>query len=208
MGLCLEVGVFFMRKKSHISLSRGVIKGLGESNIIKHRYTFYIGSIVPDCIPSFITRRHNMEQTFDIFVKHMEKFVRVLSKRNKIGFRQSIRVGMITHYIADYFTLPHNSHYEGGFKEHCVYEGQQLKFMRSFVDKVRQGQLKIERPEALSDIKQVVDYINSKHQEYVKLHQGVKEDCEFSLETCLCVVLSLFGIAGINSNALGLSLAN
>ena len=33
-----------MRKKSHISLSRGVIKGLGESNIIKHRYTFYIGS--------------------------------------------------------------------------------------------------------------------------------------------------------------------
>ena len=127
-----------MRKKSHISLSRGVIKGLGEDNLIKHRYTFYIGSIVPDCIPSFIVRRHNMEETFDIFVKHMEKFVRVLSKRNKIGFRQSIRMGMITHYIADYFTLPHNSHYEGGFKEHCVYEGQQLRFMRNFVDKVRE----------------------------------------------------------------------
>lgn len=185
-----------MRKKSHISLSRGVIKGLGEENIIKHRYTFYIGSIVPDCIPSFIVRRHNMEQTFDIFVKHMEKFADKLDKKNKIGFSQSIRIGMIMHYIADYFTLPHNSHYEGGFREHCVYEGQQLRFMRSFVDRLRQGQLSIELPEALPDIKQVAEYIKAKHQEYVSEHQGVKEDCQFSLEACLCVAVSLFNMKG------------
>ncbi len=185
-----------MRKKSHISLSRGVITGLGEENLIKHRYTFYIGSIVPDCIPSFIVRRHNMEQTFDIFVKHMEKFADKLKKKEKIGFRQSIRMGMIMHYIADYFTLPHNSHYEGGFKEHCVYEAQQLKFMRNFVGKVREGQLKVERPDALKDVKQIVEYIKTKHQEYVQLHQGVKEDCEFSLEACLCVALSLFNMRG------------
>ena len=80
--------------------------------------------------------------------------------------------------------------------------------MRSFVDKVREGQLKVERPEVLMDIKQVVEYIKRKHQEYVKLHQGVKEDCEFSLEACLCVVLSLFGIAGLNANSLSLSVAN
>lgn len=183
-----------MRKKSHISLSRGVIKGLGEENLIKHRYTFYIGSIVPDCVPSFITRRHNMEQTFDIFVKHMEKFVDKLSKNGKLGFRQSIRMGMILHYIADYFTLPHNSHYEGGFKEHCVYEGVQLKFMRNYVKDVRNEEVRIGRPDPLKDIKQVVDYIKEKHQEYVKFHQGVKEDCEFSLEACICVALSLFRI--------------
>lgn len=183
-----------MRKKSHISLSRGVIKGLGEDNIIKHRYTFYIGSIVPDCIPSFVTRRHNMEETFDIFVKHMEKFVDKLGKRNRLGFRQSIRMGMILHYIADYFTLPHNSHYEGGFKEHCVYEGAQLRCMRDYVKEVRSEEVNIDLPNPLKDIKQVVEYIKNKHQEYVEFHQGVKDDCEFSLETCLCVALSLFQI--------------
>lgn len=183
-----------MRKKSHISLSRGVIKGLGEDNIIKHRYTFYIGSIVPDCIPSFITRRHNMEQTFDIFVNHMEKFVRILGKREKIGFRQSIRMGMILHYIADYFTMPHNSHYEGGFKEHCVYEGAQLKCMRNYVKDVRSEEINVKLPDPLKDVKQVVEYIKEKHKEYVELHQGVKDDCEFSLEACLCVALSLFKI--------------
>ena len=183
-----------MRKKSHISLSRGVIKGLGEENIIKHRYTFYIGSIVPDCIPSFITRRHNMEETFDIFVKHMEKFVDKLGKRNKLGFRQSIRMGMILHYIADYFTLPHNSHYEGGFKDHCVYEGAQLKCMRNYVKEVNAEDVTISLPNPMKDIKQVVEYINNKHQEYVEFHQGVKDDCVFSLEACLCVALSLFKI--------------
>lgn len=183
-----------MRKKSHISLSRGVIKGLGEDNIIKHKYTFYIGSIVPDCIPSFITRRHNMEETFDIFVKHMEKFVKILSKRDKIGFRQSIRMGMILHYIADYFTLPHNSHYQGGFKEHCVYEGAQLRCMRDYVKNVKNDDIIIAMPAPLNDIKQVVNYIKEKHQEYVKLHHGVKDDCEFSLDACICVALSLFKI--------------
>ncbi len=183
-----------MRKKSHISLSRGIIKGLGEENIINHRYTFYIGSIVPDCIPSFITRRHNMEQTFDIFVKHMEKFVDKLGEKNKLGFGQTIRMGMILHYIADYFTLPHNSHYEGGFKDHCVYEGAQLRFMRSFVKNVRDEEISITPPDPLKDIRQIVEYIKEKHREYVRLHQGVKEDCEFSLEACLCVALSLFKI--------------
>lgn len=183
-----------MRKKSHISLSRGVIKGLGEENIIRHRYTFYIGSIVPDCIPSFVTRRHNMEQTFDVFVKHMEKFVDKLNKKRKMGFMQSIRMGMILHYIADYFTLPHNSHYNGGFKEHCVYEGAQLRFMRSYVNEVRTEEISIKRPDPLKDIKQIVEYIKRKHKEYVELHQGVREDCEFSLEACICVALSLFKI--------------
>lgn len=189
-----------MRKKSHISLSRGIIKGLGEENIINHRYTFYIGSIVPDCIPSFITRRHNMEQTFDIFVKHMEKFVDKLGKKNKLGFGQTIRMGMILHYIADYFTLPHNSHYEGGFKDHCVYEGAQLRCMRDYVKEVRSEDVNINLPAPLKDIKQVVEYIKGKHQEYVKLHQGVKDDCEFSLETCICVALSLFRIGTQNQS--------
>ncbi|MBR3599622.1 MAG: zinc dependent phospholipase C family protein, partial [Lachnospiraceae bacterium] len=153
-----------------------------------------IGSIVPDCIPSFITRRHNMEQTFDIFVNHMEKFVRILGKREKIGFRQSIRMGMILHYIADYFTMPHNSHYEGGFKEHCVYEGAQLKCMRNYVKDVRSEEINVKLPDPLKDVKQVVEYIKEKHKEYVELHQGVKDDCEFSLEACLCVALSLFKI--------------
>lgn len=185
-----------MRKKSHISLSRGIIKGLGEDNIIKHRYTFYIGSIVPDCIPSFIVRRHNMEETFDVFVRHMEKFVKKLKKKDKVGFKQSIRMGMILHYVADYFTLPHNSHYEGGFKDHCVYEGQQLRCMRSYVDKIRQEQVTLECPDVLADIKQIVEYIKDRHQEYVKLHRGVKDDCQFSLETCLCVAQSLLRMKG------------
>jgi len=183
-----------MRKKSHISLSRGVITGLGEENLIKHRYTFYIGSIVPDCLPSFLVRRHTMEETFDVFLKHMEKFVIKLNEKHKVGYIQSVRMGMILHYIADYFTLPHNTHYEGGFKEHCIYEGQQLKFMRSFVGKFKEGKLKLERPDLLKDIRQIGEYVRDRHREYVQLHQGVRNDCRFSLETCICVALSLLGM--------------
>ena len=33
---------------------------------------------------------------------------------------------MITHYVSDYFTFPHNANYPGNLKDHCIYE-EELK---------------------------------------------------------------------------------
>ena len=44
-----------------------------------------------------------------------------------------IDLGQIFHYIADYFTFPHNSNYSGSLKDHCIYE-KYLKFrLRSYI---------------------------------------------------------------------------
>lgn len=40
--------------------------------------------------------------------------------------------GEITHYVADYFTFPHNKIYPGGFKEHCAYEEHLKHELRAF----------------------------------------------------------------------------
>ena len=47
-----------MRKKSHISLTKGVVHGLSAEQRFGHRLSLYVGSILPDCTPSFLTRRH------------------------------------------------------------------------------------------------------------------------------------------------------
>ncbi len=197
-----------MRKKSHISLSRGILSGLGTETEIKHRYTFYIGSIVPDCMPSFLVKRHNVEQTFDIFVKNMEKFTTKFKVRgknmDKLSFRSTLRMGIIMHYLADYFTFPHNAHYEGGFKEHCKYEGQQLKDMRKFVEKIRKAELKMELPPVMDNIKQIVDFVKTKHAEYVEDINTTTSDCRYSFQTCLCVAASLLAIANANEGALAI----
>ena len=60
-----------MRKKSHISLTKGVVHGLSAEQRFGHRFSLYVGSILPDCTPSFLTKRHCIEDTFDVCEKKM-----------------------------------------------------------------------------------------------------------------------------------------
>ena len=43
-----------MRKKSHISLAWYLMNNEGMESLKHHKGAFYIGSILPDCIPSFL----------------------------------------------------------------------------------------------------------------------------------------------------------
>lgn len=55
-----------MRKKSHVSLSRYLIESVDSTLLDNHRKAFIVGSILPDCKPSFVTTRHTIEETFDM----------------------------------------------------------------------------------------------------------------------------------------------
>ena len=52
-----------MRKKSHISLARYIVNSLDDKELKKHRFSFYIGSVLPDIKPSFIYKRHEINGT-------------------------------------------------------------------------------------------------------------------------------------------------
>ena len=55
-----------MRKKSHISLAWYLMNNEGMESLKHHKGAFYIGSILPDCIPSFLVRKHTIEDSFDV----------------------------------------------------------------------------------------------------------------------------------------------
>lgn len=41
-----------MRKKSHISLARYMVENLKDEELKHHKFSFYLGSILPDIKPS------------------------------------------------------------------------------------------------------------------------------------------------------------
>lgn len=193
-----------MRKKSHIALSKGIINGLSLREVVPHRFTMYVGSIWPDCTPSFLTRRHCIEDTMDVFTKEMKKFIKKFDSSKGMNYRMSFRLGKILHYVADYFTLPHNKHFDGGFKEHCVYE-ETLKYeMYRFVDSVNAGKERfaVKVADGFDEIKR---YLLERHEYYKSL--GVKEyddnarlDCEYAYELCATVCASLLKLVGVDVN--------
>ena len=79
-----------MRKKSHISLARYIVNSLDDKELKKHRFSFYIGSVLPDIKPSFIYKRHEINGTFPYVKKHIARLSegqKVMNKKNRKYYR-------------------------------------------------------------------------------------------------------------------------
>ena len=136
-----------LRKKSHISLARFIVQDMQIPAMEEHWKAFYLGSILPDCVPSFLTTKHEFDGTFDRVKNRISGLLedeKGLEEHARVFMR---RLGEVLHYLADYFTFPHNKIYPGNIKDHCYYE-KELKFkLREYVSSGEAFQDRIETPE-------------------------------------------------------------
>lgn len=190
-----------MRKKSHISLARYIVYNLEEAELLKHRKAFYLGSILPDCKPSFLTTRHEFHGTFEKMKQEINRLTTNYTETN-FNFRAFCRdLGQIIHYIADYFTFPHNITYDGSLKDHCMYE-KDLKF--ALLDYIKNGEAEkrtrkmhnFETPEALCS------FISESHNEYLKVKRTIQEDCKYIVSLCHTVAYSVMRLFKSYQNVL------
>lgn len=183
-----------MRKKSHISLAKYIVDSLEEQELKKHKKAFYLGSILPDCKPSFITVKHEMEGTFPKVQRELEEIVE--RQRNaQINMRVFYRnLGEVIHYIADYFTFPHNPHYPGNLKDHCIYEEQLKRGLKEYIASgeaernSRWIRLSVTNLNSTADI---CNFIRKAHETYVKLKNSVEDDCRHIVTLCHQVVVAV-----------------
>ena len=132
------------------------------------------------------------------FLKHYK------TKKKGVSILSSIRMGVVLHYIADYFTFPHNDHYPGNVKDHCYYE-RDLKFgMRAFLQTEEAAQIK-EHVAAYDSVEELTSYIRSIHNSYMKLAHTVEEDIRYIVHACTTVVKSVMNMV---SYAVGTSVMN
>lgn len=160
-----------MRKKSHISLARYIVKHTSDENLRKHWLSFCVGSILPDCKPSFIYKRHAIETTFPEVKRSIERLIN--GKQNKR--RYYLNLGQVTHHVADYFTFPHNRTYSGGLREHCGYEEKLMHRLREYLtggdaEKNMEPKGQFASPESL------YDFIAKKHEKYLGHTINMEED--------------------------------
>ena len=165
-----------MRKKSHILLARYIAKNTEDEELKKHRLSFYIGSILPDCKPSFVYKKHEINGTFPdvkkmvnqlIFGKQQGKLTR---KR-----RYYMNLGQVTHYVADYFTYPHNKIYTGNLKDHCSYEEQLKRSLKNYI--MSRNMEAGEKVQAdFSDAEALYEYILERHKQYLGRKINIETD--------------------------------
>ncbi|MDE6313347.1 MAG: zinc dependent phospholipase C family protein [Lachnospiraceae bacterium] len=183
-----------MRKKSHISLARYLVGTMKLNSLEKHKKAFYLGSILPDCKPSFLTKRHEIQGTFEDvrqYVMNLTTSYNVLHHNARAYYRN---LGQVIHYIADYFTFPHNEIYTGSIKDHCVYE-KKLKFALNEYIKSGEAQKNQKKAQEFKSPEALLDYVQKVHTEYLKIKKEVEADCRYIVEVCHTVVEAIIHLA-------------
>lgn len=176
-----------MRKKSHISLAKYLMDNMGVQDLSEHKKAFYIGSILPDLTPSFLTKRHTIEETFEILIGEIKKITTEYDVNKGINGYYARHLGVITHYLSDYCTFPHNSIFTGTITEHCFYE-KELKFsLREYVksDAAQRDREQVQKYQTPEDI---IYFIKKTHREYLKALKNVKADIHYIIDLCYKVV--------------------
>lgn len=170
-----------MRKKSHISLARYMIDSLNDEELKKHKLSFYLGSILPDIKPSFIYKRHEINGTFPAVSRHIERLSegqKAIHKKNRKYYRD---LGQISHYLADYFTFPHNDIYPGNIKDHCSYEEKLKKDLRSYIRSGEAASQKV-NPEHFGNAAALCGFIQKAHDDYIARKHDVEDDIRHIIE--------------------------
>ena len=175
-----------LRKKSHILLGRYLADQMPVSESLQsHRKAFCLGNILPDIKPSFVTKRHEFFGTFG----EVQDKLRCLVTENTDLLRERVfwrRLGEILHYIADYFTFPHNRTFTGSLVEHNSYEKELKNQLKSCI---KSGKADCFAVNAIrfTDFDQVIEYIEDRHSDYLKKTRNITDDIRYILEVCFQV---------------------
>lgn len=176
-----------MRKKSHISLAGYLVRELELKNLTRYKMSFYFGSVLPDLNPRMFREPHEFDGTYEQFKEYVLQIVS--DARNGVCSERGLwrRIGEALHYLADYFTYPHNSSYEGGVKGHCLHERDLKYLLRRYVRTPEALEI-FERQRELAweirDLPQLFQYIESCHEEYLEQRPSVEGDCRWIVQVC------------------------
>lgn len=151
-----------------------------------HRKAFCLGSVLPDIRPSFVTKRHEFFGTFDEIQDKIKELVNLNPEEcNARAYWRHF--GEVMHYMADYFTFPHNKTYTGTLVEHNHYEKVLKNNLKSCI-KSGEACDRLEEAIKFKSLKQLTDYILESHERYLRKLRNVEEDIRYILNVCFQVI--------------------
>lgn len=185
--------VVILLPQSHIIIATQIYKNIDKKLNIKLDKTQLIyGSVKPD-IPLYLSGiPHFKPQSFNYICNRIHE----LSLQPLFNNREFIKylsreIGIVTHYIADYFCVPHNdrSTYKNHFLNHFTYESNLHREYKSHIDSIDISRNLFHLDNnSLHSIKSLIDDL---HDIYKSKGESFKNDVVSSIEACVLVGLHI-----------------
>ncbi|OOM73723.1 zinc dependent phospholipase C family protein [Clostridium sp. BL-8] len=138
--------------------------------------SFIYGNMLPDFSPKYRMTKHEKSDDFDIVLKMIDELA---YDKIKVNENISIKLGMLSHYLCDFFTFPHNEAFRKNIICHELYEQAQRilwwgKLSEVWNECSREIQIKLESK------RDIINYIEDMHSIYNRNPGDKKRDIIFS----------------------------
>ncbi len=184
-----------MFSQSHIRIAWYLADEMQVEEVKRHRMSLSLGSVLPDRNPRMRMKDHEFDATWEDVKKRICAIEEEKVTDKKSERRVCRQIGIVLHYLADYFTCPHNPSYGINIVEHGIYEGLQVLSMRAYLVSPKAEERFLTQKETAARIHGTEDlfsYIERKHDRYLqKSEHTPKEDCRWVLNVCACTAVVL-----------------
>lgn len=185
-----------MDSVSHTRVARILLNYIEETcGVTFDSSAFIYGNLKPDLTGTYLTKRHNPSIMFDEVMDMIRDFTEKHAIRTANGRDISVDLGVICHYITDFFTYPHNDDiYERNLLAHYLYEKRTSLRISSRIDE-RKFERWVSPVIPPYTVEALIARIGDMHARYKKEHHCIANDIFYICQITTMVVLSIINIA-------------
>lgn len=190
-----------MNTFTHLGISVRIMDALREKmNIQLNRAGFMLGNIKPDLSPRLIAIPHFKEDAIGFIQSEIKKLINTkINPYTECTREFSENLGIIIHYVSDFFCHVHSQYFKGNQFSHHLYEMNLSNYCRENSKKINTylfEKFKLMKPDSSS----ICKYLDDLHNEYIQSFScpSYETDMKFALgvTTSLCFNLVSACISG------------
>ena len=181
-----------MDSVSHTTVAHYLLDYVEQTDGISFdRKAFVFGNLKPDLKGEYLTKRHYPSLMFEEVMQRIRDFAATFSISEKNGAKLSEELGVICHYITDFFTFPHNDDiYEHGLLAHYIYEKRTSFTLSKHLDTMKfDGWAKPMLADIPQTVEELIASIAAQHKSYVAQSEHTIADDVFHICRILTVVV-------------------
>ncbi len=180
-----------MKATSHFAMAHLLHAGLQSRGIYLNRVAFVYGNIAPDYTPAMWVAPHFSK----VCAKTISELVNELSMRSvspsgRIGAEYSKQLGLMCHFICDYFCFAHGDDFTGSLKQHMAYENLLDSYLRRHCLELLdlEGGSPLPNPESAAALSRNLE---QKKSGYLSAGHSLNADLSSAFDACMEAIFGL-----------------
>lgn len=185
---------------THKMIAQKVFDALNEElGIVLDRKSLLHGSIAPDLYPSMLFKSHGKKSSFEFVQRKIQSLAEEVIPANRKGLSVfSLKLGIIIHFVSDYFCKAHNESRYDNMLLHYIYERKLKRYFSRWINEYHAAAA-FKKLTSWKPCDNIVELIEEKHREYTSLKSSLSMDMEYSIYVSTQVALNLIYQCMINT---------